>query len=173
MSISYIFRPYLVRHEIMALHFENWQEIYPVCFQADVTGSGTAVPTDTAKIPALYEPENYPWLDYSDPWDGRDPALYIPPGPAVYTGGAGSGTGAGTGGAVSGNSTASPAAGVSASASMPVEVPSTPSSGGSDEEEAPSSTESEYEEAPAVTAMPENGEVESPAASEEPSESSM
>lgn len=66
-------------------------QVYPNCFAADVTGSGTAAPSDTGKFPNMYDPSEYTWYDYDwrGPGDGdpRDPADYVPPGPDVYGGG--------------------------------------------------------------------------------------
>jgi len=66
-------------------------QVYPNCFAADVTGSGSAAPSDTGKFPNMYDPSEYTWYDYDwrGPGDGdpRDPADYVPPGPAVYGGG--------------------------------------------------------------------------------------
>jgi len=84
---------YLLRHEIIALHFA-WDpstgdgfENYPYCIQTILTGDGTAVPSETVTFPEVYDPAHYEWYDYSVPWDKRDPNDYVPPGPAVYTGG--------------------------------------------------------------------------------------
>lgn len=84
----------------MALHWA-WNEntgkgfeVYPHCFQANVKGSGSAVPTDTAQFPAIYSPANYPMYEFSvanggkQTWSGESVDGYVPPGPAVYTGGA-------------------------------------------------------------------------------------
>jgi len=79
---------YLVRHEILALHQRGKPQAYPVCFQAQLTGTGTARPTDTAKFPDAYnindEFKNYNVFDMS-----QDHSQFIFPGPPVYTGGAG------------------------------------------------------------------------------------
>jgi len=79
---------YLVRHEILALHQRGKPQAYPVCFQAQLSGTGTARPTDTAKFPDAYninpEFKNYNVFDMS-----QDHSQFIFPGPPVYGGGAG------------------------------------------------------------------------------------
>jgi len=84
---------YLVRHEILALHQRGKPQAYPVCFQAQLAGTGTARPTDTAKFPDAYnindEFKNYNVFDMS-----QDHSQFIFPGPPVYKGGAGAGTAA-------------------------------------------------------------------------------
>jgi hypothetical protein len=136
----------MVRHEILALHYE-WAkggfqvrqhsfflcnttdtQVYPNCFAADVTGSGNAAPSDTGKFPNLYDPSEYTWYDYDyrGPGDGdpRDPADYVPPGPAVYGGGGAS---------------APPAEGGDSSSSVAVPSASTPAD--DSETDAPSPTD--------------------------------
>jgi cellulase len=49
-----MYSAYLVRHEILALHQRGKPQAYPVCFQAQLAGTGTARPTDTAKFPDAY-----------------------------------------------------------------------------------------------------------------------
>jgi len=82
---------YLVRHEILALHQRGKPQAYPVCFQAQLAGSGSARPTDTAKFPDAYdindEFKTYNVFDMS-----QDHSQFIFPGPPVYNGGAGPGT---------------------------------------------------------------------------------
>jgi hypothetical protein len=83
---SLMIRDYLVRHEIIAMHGVGAPQIYPVCFQARLTGSGTAKPADTAKFPAAYD-INDMFKTYSI-YDGRnDHSQCVPPGPPVYQGG--------------------------------------------------------------------------------------
>jgi len=118
-------------------------QVYPNCFAADVTGSGSAAPSDTATFPDIYDPSSYTWYDYDwrGPGDGdpRDPADYVPPGPAVYTGGGASAPPA-EGGDTSTSATVP-------SASTPVDSSETdapsPTDGGGD----PEATDSEAPEA--------------------------
>ena len=83
-----IFSAYLVRHEILALHQRGKPQAYPVCFQAQLVGTGTARPTETAKFPDAYnindEFKTYNVFDMS-----QDHSQFIFPGPPVYNGGAG------------------------------------------------------------------------------------
>lgn len=171
---------YLVRHEIIALHFV-WNEgtgkgfeVYPYCFQANLESSGSAVPSDTTTFPAAYAPDNYEWYDYSFPWDNRSPSDYVPPGPAVYSVGGASSPAPSTGGDSAGNaSSTAPSASDSASASAPIgddddnsaPAPTVPSTGGDgqdsgeeEEEEVPSPTsgsgETDEETAPSATSAP-------------------
>lgn len=87
-SIKLTNSAYLVRHEILALHQRGKPQAYPVCFQAQLTGTGTARPTDTAKFPEAYnindEFKNYNVFDMS-----QDHSQFIFPGPPVYKSGAG------------------------------------------------------------------------------------
>ncbi|KAI5841565.1 glycosyl hydrolase family 61-domain-containing protein [Morchella snyderi] len=85
---------YLIRHELLALHSAgnaNGAQFYPMCANLEITGSGSAVPTDTVKFPGGYS--------------ATDPGIlvniygtltsYTIPGPAVY-GSSGSGSGSAT-----------------------------------------------------------------------------
>ena len=95
-----ILSAYLVRHEQMALHwaFQSQPgkgfEVYPHCLQADVKGSGSAVPTDTVKIPDIYKPDQYTMYKFAvatggkSTWGGEAMDSYVPPGGPVYAGGA-------------------------------------------------------------------------------------
>ncbi|KAG0635957.1 glycosyl hydrolase family 61-domain-containing protein [Tuber brumale] len=83
--------PYLLRHELVALHSAsnaNGAQFYPMCANLQISGTGSAVPTDTVKFPGGYSP--------TDP--GILINIYYPPvksytipGPALYVSG---GTGA-------------------------------------------------------------------------------
>lgn len=167
---------YLFRHEIISLHFEwsdnidadgfqneGWQS-YPYCFQAIVESSGSAVPSDTMTFPDGYSTANYEWYDYST-WDERSPSDYVPPGPAVYTGG-------GSSEPATPATSSSPAVTSSASpsASVPASIPSEDdnSSPTDDEAEVPAPTTDE--ESPATTTdAPDSGETApSTAAPEDP-----
>lgn len=76
--------PYLMRHELLALHAAentNGAQFYPMCANLIVTGSGSAVPSDTIKFPGGYTS--------SDPGILINiyypvPTSYTIPGPAVY-----------------------------------------------------------------------------------------
>ncbi|RPB17327.1 hypothetical protein P167DRAFT_531575 [Morchella conica CCBAS932] len=85
---------YLIRHELLALHSAgtaNGAQFYPMCANLEISGSGSAVPTDTVKFPGGYS--------------ATDPGIlvniygtltsYTIPGPAVY-GSSGSGSGSGS-----------------------------------------------------------------------------
>jgi hypothetical protein len=119
------------------MHFDDRAEIYPVCFEANLKSSGSAVPTDTTTFPAAYEPENYKWLDYSVPWDSRPAADYVPPGPAVYTGG-----GSASSVPPASGSSAAPDADTSATGAITT---------------SPSQTVSENQDVPVVTEVPDDG----------------
>jgi cellulase len=78
---------YLLRHELLALHAAgsvNGAQFYPVCANLEITGTGSAVPTDTVKFPGGYKSDDagiliniyYPV-----------PTTYVIPGPPVYTAG--------------------------------------------------------------------------------------
>jgi hypothetical protein len=77
--------PYLIRHEIIAMHFTNEPQVYPVCIQADVSSSGTFVPTDTVTFPAAYFEQSisndFQTFNVHD--DKSDKSAFVPPGPAV------------------------------------------------------------------------------------------
>jgi hypothetical protein len=133
---SLINSAYLVRHEILALHQRGKPQAYPVCFQAQLAGTGTARPTDTAKFPDASnindEFKNYNVFDMS-----QDHSQFIFPGPPVYGGGAGPGTAAPP---VSGGSASSAVASPSDTAA-PSSTPSDSGDGGY-ENPAPSAAES-------------------------------
>jgi len=78
---------YLVRHEIIALHAAAsypGAQVYPDCFQIQVSGSGTKVPTtNLVAFPGAYTATT-PGIVYDIYTDnGTD---YVIPGPAVWTG---------------------------------------------------------------------------------------
>lgn len=79
--------PYLIRHELLALHSAsnaNGAQFYPMCANLKITGTGSAVPTDTVKFPGAYSPTDpgilinifYPVV-----------TSYTIPGPAPYVSG--------------------------------------------------------------------------------------
>jgi hypothetical protein len=68
------------------MHTVGAPQVYPVCFQANLKGSGSAVPTVTAKFPAAYNIN--PAFKTFDIYAGRD-STFVAPGPAVYGGGGG------------------------------------------------------------------------------------
>ncbi|OCF43460.1 hypothetical protein I317_02760 [Kwoniella heveanensis CBS 569] len=76
--------PYLVRHDIIAMHSTGAPQVYPVCFQANLISSGSAVPTDTVTFPEAYNINDdfKTWSLY-----GGDQTAFVPPGPPVYNGG--------------------------------------------------------------------------------------
>ncbi|KAL1668595.1 glycoside hydrolase family 61 protein [Schizophyllum commune] len=76
---------YIVRHEIIALH-SAWEypgaQVYPSCIQVEVTGSGSALPTDFVSFPGAYTADT-PGIVF----DAYDDSLDYPiPGPAVWSG---------------------------------------------------------------------------------------
>lgn len=132
--------PYLVRHEIIAMHTVGEPQVYPYCFQANLLSSGSAKPADTVKFPAAYtlNPDFRTWNLYN----GESPSGFNAPGPAVY-GGGGSGGG-------------SPApAPVPSSSAAPAPVPSSseaaPGPSVSDAAPAPVLSSSEAAPAPSVS----------------------
>lgn len=81
---------YVLRHEIIALHGAgsvDGAQLYPFCINLEVTGSGTDVPAGTLGT-ALYN-ETDPGILVNIYVDDLD---YVIPGPALYTGGSGSGS---------------------------------------------------------------------------------
>ncbi|ETS73214.1 hypothetical protein PFICI_15159 [Pestalotiopsis fici W106-1] len=82
---------YVFRHEIIALHgagSEDGAQNYPQCFNIAITGSGTDSPSGTLGT-ALYN-EDDPGILFN-PYTTI--TSYTIPGPALYTGGSGSGSG--------------------------------------------------------------------------------
>ncbi|WWC91508.1 uncharacterized protein L201_006454 [Kwoniella dendrophila CBS 6074] len=102
--------PYLVRHDLLAMHSTGAPQVYPVCFQANLISSGSVVPTETTTFPAAYKINDdfLTWNIY-----GSDNTQFVPPGPAVYSGG----------------SSSSPAPAESSAASSPSASASVPASG--------------------------------------------
>ncbi|KAF7541134.1 hypothetical protein G7054_g880 [Neopestalotiopsis clavispora] len=85
---------YVFRHEIIALHgagSEDGAQNYPQCFNIAITGSGTDSPSGTLGT-ALYN-EDDPGILFN-PYTTI--TSYTIPGPALYTGGSGSGSAATT-----------------------------------------------------------------------------
>lgn len=125
-------RPYLIRHEIIAMHYAHEPQVYPVCFQAQVSGSGSSVPDKTVTFPDAYASESisddFETFDVHD--QKADKAAYVPPGPAVAVLAQGAGTARP---AASSNAPSSPSASGSADA---VPIPSSVK-----EESAPSSAD--------------------------------
>lgn len=74
--------PYLVRHDILAMHFINAPQVYPYCFQANLISSGSTIPKITTTFPDAYK-VNTEFLTWNI-WDG-DQNGFVPPGPAVYS----------------------------------------------------------------------------------------
>ncbi|TRM56411.1 glycoside hydrolase family 61 protein [Schizophyllum amplum] len=76
---------YIIRHEIIALHsaYEYpGAQVYPSCIQVEVTGSGTAFPTEFVSFPGAYTADT-PGIVF----DAYDESLdYTIPGPAVWSG---------------------------------------------------------------------------------------
>ncbi|KAH7083619.1 cel1 protein precursor [Paraphoma chrysanthemicola] len=76
---------YLVRHELLALHQAKTPQFYAECAQIQVTGSGTAQPSDTylATIPG-YAAQSDPGVTVDT--YSNSVTTYTPPGPNVWTG---------------------------------------------------------------------------------------
>ncbi|KAF9002942.1 glycoside hydrolase family 61 protein F [Cyathus striatus] len=77
---------YIVRHEIIALHAAYaypGAQFYPSCIQIQVSGSGTAFPTEFVSFPGAYTADT-PGIIY-DMYNND--GVYPIPGPAVWTGG--------------------------------------------------------------------------------------
>lgn len=73
------------------MHSQNQPQVYPVCFQAQLTGSGTAKPSDTTTIPAAYD-MNAMFKTYNVHDATADHSKFVAPGPAVYGDGGSSGS---------------------------------------------------------------------------------
>ena len=72
------------------MHSIGAPQVYPVCIQANLKSSGSVVPSETVKFPAAYNINDgfktfNIWTD--------DPSTFVPPGPAVYSGGSSGGGG--------------------------------------------------------------------------------
>ncbi|KAG2006269.1 hypothetical protein CC2G_002600 [Coprinopsis cinerea AmutBmut pab1-1] len=77
---------YIIRHEIIALHFAfeyPGAQVYPSCVQVEVSGEGDAFPTEFVSFPGAYT-ANTPGIVF-DLYNG--PTEYPIPGPPVWTGG--------------------------------------------------------------------------------------
>lgn len=99
---------YVFRHEIIALHgagSEDGAQNYPQCVNIAITGSGTDSPSGTLGT-ALYSADDAGIL--FDPYAAT--IDYTIPGPALYTGGSGSGSAASTTAAAATTTTAAAAA---------------------------------------------------------------
>jgi hypothetical protein len=105
-----------VRHEIIAMHSAGTPQVYPVCFQAELSGSGSAKPSDTTTFPAAYN-LNDMFKTYVISDVSLDHTSFIPPGPAVYGGGGSSGSASENSAAAGGNDTAVASDGAPAQAS--------------------------------------------------------
>ncbi|WVQ94614.1 hypothetical protein IAU59_001694 [Kwoniella sp. CBS 9459] len=150
--------PYLVRHDIIAMHSTGAPQVYPVCFQANLISSGSVVPTDTVTFPEAYNLNDgfKTWNLY----DGSDQTAFVPPGPAVYNAGGAS------------QPTTSAAATSAASTSAAATSPVATSAAASSEAGAPTSTDPSAPEESAVTSSIQAVDpVETSAASELPVES--
>ena len=107
---------YVLRHEIIALHSAqdaNGAQNYPQCINIEVTGSGTAEPAGVAATSLYTAKDAGISLNIYNGLTG-----YEIPGPAVYSGGASSGSSGSTPKPAS-SSAASSAAATSAAASSP------------------------------------------------------
>lgn len=79
--------PYLIRHEIIALHFAHEPQVYPVCFQAQVSSTGSSVPDKTVTFPEAYGTESisedFETFDVHQDRSQEQRSAFVPPGPAV------------------------------------------------------------------------------------------
>jgi hypothetical protein len=92
--------------------------VYPVCFQAELRGSGSAKLSDTTSFPAAYDLDDM-FRTYVRPDVSLDHASFIPPGSAVYGTGGTSGSAFDDPAVVSGNGTAAASDEFSGSDSTP------------------------------------------------------
>lgn len=76
--------PYLIRHEIIAMHDPDDPQVYPYCIQANIKSSGNVVPTDTVTFPAAYNMNDD--FKHFNLYYGDDFNAFRPPGPAVWNG---------------------------------------------------------------------------------------
>jgi hypothetical protein len=83
-SVSLTFSPYLIRHEIIAMHDPDDPQVYPYCIQANIKSSGNVVPTDTVTFPAAYNMNDD--FKHFNLYYGDDFNAFRPPGPAVWNG---------------------------------------------------------------------------------------
>jgi hypothetical protein len=68
------------------MHSAGTPQVYPVCFQAELSGSGSAKPADTTTFPAAYDLNDmFKTYVISDVF--LDHTSFTPPGPAIYGGG--------------------------------------------------------------------------------------
>ena len=94
-SQTNISRHYLLRHEIISVHgTEGLPQIYPVCIQINLSGSGTTVPKDTYKFPDIYNnfDTTFKAFQTKHDWDEFKPAPdheFVAPGPPLYDGSGG------------------------------------------------------------------------------------
>lgn len=76
--------PYLIRHEIIAMHDPDDPQIYPYCIQANIKSSGNTVPTETVTFPDAYNLND--GFRHFNLYYGDDYNAFTPPGPAVWNG---------------------------------------------------------------------------------------
>ncbi|KAJ7240389.1 glycosyl hydrolase family 61-domain-containing protein [Mycena haematopus] len=108
--------PYLIRHEIIALHLADQPggaEFYPSCSQIRIGGSGTGVPTDDdlVTLPGAYS-DTDPGILVPDVFNVDPVPPYTFPGPAIaafVTASSGSGSGSPSGSRSSSPSATAPA----------------------------------------------------------------
>ena len=106
------------------MHSAGTPQVYPVCFQAELSGSGSAKPSDTTTFPAAYD-LNDMFKTYVVSDASLDHTSFIPPGPAVYGSGGSSGSASEDSAPAAGNGTdaASDAASAPASSSSAATSP--------------------------------------------------
>jgi cellulase len=100
------------------MHSAGTPQVYPVCFQAELSGSGSAKPSDTTTFPAAYD-LNDMFKTYIVSDVSLDHTSFIPPGPAVYGSGGSSGSTSEEPAQVAGNGTAAASDAGSGSNSTP------------------------------------------------------
>ncbi|KAF8205962.1 glycosyl hydrolase family 61-domain-containing protein [Mycena galopus ATCC 62051] len=122
--------PYLIRHEIIALHLATTlggAEFYPSCSQIRVGGSGTGAPTqdELVNLPGAYS-DTDPGILVPDVFNVGPVPSYTFPGPPVaafVTAAAGSGSGSGSGSSPTASVTHSGSPSATAPASSPTSSP--------------------------------------------------
>jgi len=81
---------YLIRHELLALHQADNPQFYPECAQLTVTGGGSGTPGPLVSMQSAYSGSD-PAVLVDIYMRSKDQTSYTCPGPAVWSGGGGSG----------------------------------------------------------------------------------
>ncbi|KAH6647294.1 glycosyl hydrolase family 61-domain-containing protein [Truncatella angustata] len=147
---------YVFRHEIIALHgagSADGAQNYPQCFNIAITGSGTDSPSGTLGT-ALYKEDDAGIL--FNPYAAT--IEYTIPGPALYTGGSGSGSATTTKAAASSTQAASSAPAATTSAAAVTSAPAVTSAVASSTSVAAEEVSSTTAAAPATTSAADAGD---------------